>query len=88
MASLALTGSYTYFGVEQVTAHFPADLPLVIAAGVLGGAAGGLFSKLVLMLTRRLRRRWLHGHAGAKGHAGGRGGRVDRWPSPGLPPAG
>lgn len=56
MASLALTGSYTYFGVVHVTSQFPGDWPLVIACGVLGGALGATFSKLTLLLVRRVRR--------------------------------
>ncbi|MGV8988248.1 MAG: chloride channel protein [Cypionkella sp.] len=56
IASLALTGSYTYFGAMHVSSHFPGDWPLVITAGVLGGGLGALFSKLTLLLVRQLRR--------------------------------
>ncbi|MBI1170383.1 chloride channel protein [bacterium] len=56
VASLALTGSYTYFGVVHVTSRFPGDWPLVISSGVLGGALGATFSKLTLLLVRWIRR--------------------------------
>lgn len=56
IASLAMVGNYTYFGVTDATAAFPGDWPLVIACGVLGGLMGGLFSKVVLALTHRIRR--------------------------------
>lgn len=55
VASLALTGPYSYFGVVHQTAQFPGDWPLVVACGVTGGLFGGLFSRLVLSLTRRIR---------------------------------
>ena len=56
IASLALVGNYTYFGVSHATAAFPGDWPLVIACGVVGGALGGGFSKLVITITHRIRR--------------------------------
>nr|WP_255617141.1 chloride channel protein [Aurantimonas sp. VKM B-3413] len=56
LASLAIVGNYTYFGITDVTAAFPADWPLVIACGVVGGALGAGFSDLTLRITRRIRR--------------------------------
>ncbi|WP_395005395.1 chloride channel protein [Cypionkella sp.] len=56
VASLGLTGSYTYFGITREIAHFPSDWALVIACGVAGGVAGGVFSKLTLLVVRWLRR--------------------------------
>lgn len=56
LASLALVGNYTYFGVSQAYAAFPGDWPLVIACGIIGGAAGALFSSATLKITRRIRR--------------------------------
>jgi H+/Cl- antiporter ClcA len=56
VASLGLTGSYTYFGFTNEVAHFPNDWLLVIACGVAGGAFGAMFSRLTLVLTRWLRR--------------------------------
>jgi H+/Cl- antiporter ClcA len=56
VASLGLTGSYTYFGFTREVAHFPSDWLLVIACGVAGGAFGAMFSRLTLILVRWLRR--------------------------------
>ncbi len=56
LASVAATGPYAYFGISDAVVRLPHDLPLVVACGVLGGALGGIFSKLVLGLTRRIRR--------------------------------
>jgi H+/Cl- antiporter ClcA len=60
IASLALVGNYTYFGIyhgvaAQISA-FPGDWPLVIVCGVLGGALGAAFSGGVLMVTKSIRR--------------------------------
>jgi H+/Cl- antiporter ClcA len=56
VASLGLTGSYTYFGITREIAHFPSDWGLVVACGVAGGICGALFSKLTLLVVRWLRR--------------------------------
>ncbi len=56
IASVALVGNYTYFGVTHATAAFPGDWPLVITCGILGGAGGALFSRGVLSITNRIRR--------------------------------
>ena len=56
VASLGLLGSYTYFGVTHATAVFPDDWILVAACGVCGGLLGALFTRLVLTITRRVRR--------------------------------
>ncbi|TGT50720.1 chloride channel protein, partial [Mesorhizobium sp. M2E.F.Ca.ET.166.01.1.1] len=56
LASLALLGNYTYFGVARDTVAFATDWPLVIACGVIGGGFGALFSLLALKTTRRIRR--------------------------------
>lgn len=56
LASLAILGNYTYFGVTHVTASFPGDWPLVIACGIIGGALGAGFSDATLRITRRIRR--------------------------------
>ncbi|WP_427024228.1 chloride channel protein [Aureimonas ureilytica] len=63
LASLALTGNYTYFGETSGTVATLKDWGLVLACGVLGGALGALFSKLVLALMRRFRL-WTRGRAG------------------------
>ncbi|MEX6506645.1 chloride channel protein [Jiella sp. M17.18] len=56
LASIAIEGNYTYFGVTDAVAAFPKDWPLVIVCGLVGGALGAAFSDLTLRLTRRIRR--------------------------------
>jgi len=48
LASLALVGNYTYFGISTGTVSTAADWMLVAVAGALGGLLGGLFSRLLL----------------------------------------
>jgi H+/Cl- antiporter ClcA len=55
VASLSLTGSYTYFGFTKEVAVFPDDWLLVIACGVVGGVFGAGFSRLTLLLVRKIR---------------------------------
>ncbi len=56
VAAFALEGSYTYFGISSAMAYFPKDWPLVLCCGILGGAAGAIFSRLLLAMTYRIRR--------------------------------
>lgn len=48
LVSLGIAGDYVYFGVMHATLGVSAVLLITPVAGVLGGAAGGLFSRLVL----------------------------------------
>ena len=54
LTAVAIEGNYTYFGVTQA-ALAPRQWLLVPVCGVIGGLAGGLFSRLVLDLSLRLR---------------------------------
>jgi H+/Cl- antiporter ClcA len=56
LASLALVGSYTYFGTSSVMAKTMMDWLLVLVCGVGGGAFGALFSAGALRLSARIRR--------------------------------
>jgi H+/Cl- antiporter ClcA len=56
LASLALVGSYTYFGTSSVMAKTTMDWLLVLVCGVGGGAFGALFSAGALRLSARIRR--------------------------------
>lgn len=56
LASLALVGNYTYFGVTHVTARFADDWLLIITCGIIGGALGAGFSRGTLWIVRRIRR--------------------------------
>ncbi|WP_182086412.1 chloride channel protein [Aureimonas sp. ME7] len=60
LASLGLTGNYTYFGRSEALVATAGDWGLVVACGVLGGALGALFSAGALALLRRVRR-WTRG---------------------------
>ena len=54
LTAVALEGNYTYFGVTHATLA-PGQWLLVPTIGVIGGLAGGAFSRLVLDLSGRLR---------------------------------
>lgn len=56
LASLAVVGNYTYFGFTSATAELRRDGLLILACGVVGGAAGAFFSSGMIALTRRIRR--------------------------------
>jgi H+/Cl- antiporter ClcA len=45
LASLALAGNYTYFGASAAAPSTATDWALTVLCGVIGGAAGGLFSR-------------------------------------------
>ena len=53
LTAVAIEGNYTYFGVTEA-ALTAREWPLVAVSGVIGGLAGGLFSRLVLDLSSRL----------------------------------
>jgi H+/Cl- antiporter ClcA len=48
IATLALVGNYTYFGVTSVQLDFGAGWIAVVLCSVAGGLAGGLFSRLLI----------------------------------------
>jgi H+/Cl- antiporter ClcA len=54
--AIALVGDYTYFGHPNVTVPVPALAPATIAVALVGGLAGGLFSRVTLRLSGRLPR--------------------------------
>ncbi|WP_416355929.1 chloride channel protein [Aureimonas phyllosphaerae] len=62
LASLALTGNYTYFGQSDAVVASASEWMLVIACGVVGGGLGALFSAGALALMRRVRV-WSKGRA-------------------------
>lgn len=55
LASLALTGDYSYFGEFTGSVQDARDWFLVLLCGVVGGAFGALFSKAALGIMRRFR---------------------------------
>jgi H+/Cl- antiporter ClcA len=54
IASFGLTGDYSYFGTTTAALGGPADWLAVPLCGVVGGAAGALFSRLLLAGSARL----------------------------------
>jgi len=55
IASIALLGNYSYFGVTDAGISSLADWPAVMACGIGGGLAGACFSWLVLAGSGRIR---------------------------------
>ena len=53
LISLAVLGNYTYFGSSAATLAWPSGVMTVLVCGLAGGAAGGLFSRLMLSCTAR-----------------------------------
>lgn len=65
VTAIALVGNYAYFGQPDLAAPVSLISPVVVAVALLGGLAGGLFSRLTLWSARglpgvigRLQRTW------------------------------
>jgi H+/Cl- antiporter ClcA len=54
IATIALAGNYSYFGVTSVQLNIGAGWFAVLVCGVCGGIAGGLFARLLLLAARGL----------------------------------
>ncbi|WP_419759516.1 chloride channel protein [Acidisoma sp.] len=54
IATLALSGNYTYFGVTSVGLPLGTGWMAVILCGVTGGLLGGLFSQILITMARGL----------------------------------
>lgn len=54
IATLALSGDYTYFGVTSVGLPLGSGWMAVIFCGVIGGALGGGFSQILILMARGL----------------------------------
>ncbi|RFB80900.1 chloride channel protein [Methylovirgula sp. 4M-Z18] len=54
VTSQALLGDYTYFGTTGAVLHGWRDWACVPMCGILGGLAGGLFSRLLIAMARGL----------------------------------
>jgi H+/Cl- antiporter ClcA len=52
IATLALSGNYTYFGVTSVSLPLGAGWFAVVLCGVIGGLLGGAFSQSLIVITR------------------------------------
>lgn len=51
LISLSTLGSYTYFGTTESALAWNGSMAACLLCGVVGGAAGGLFSRLLIVLT-------------------------------------
>jgi H+/Cl- antiporter ClcA len=54
LISLSLLGSYTYFGTTESSLAWNGSLPAILLCGMVGGAAGGLFSRFLIVMTFNL----------------------------------
>jgi H+/Cl- antiporter ClcA len=54
LTSLALVGNYTYFGTTAASLKTAIDWLAVPVCGVIGGLAGGIFSRIVIVMARGL----------------------------------
>ncbi len=52
LTSLSLMGNYSYFGSTPATLHAGMDWLAVPVCGVVGGLAGGLFSRILIVMAR------------------------------------
>ncbi|EKS29075.1 chloride channel protein [Afipia felis] len=55
LTSLALMGNYSYFGSTPATLRVGMDWLAVPVCGVVGGLAGGLFSRILILMARGIR---------------------------------
>jgi chloride channel protein, CIC family len=51
LTSLALIGNYAYFGTTPIALHNGIDWLAVPLCGIIGGAMGGLFSRIVIIMA-------------------------------------
>ena len=51
LISLSVLGSYTYFGTTESYLSWNGSLGAILLCGLVGGAAGGLFSRLFILIT-------------------------------------
>lgn len=54
LISLSLLGSYTYFGTTEAFLSWHGSVGAILLCGVVGGAAGGVFSRLFIFSTFNL----------------------------------
>jgi H+/Cl- antiporter ClcA len=54
IATIAIAGNYTYFGQTSVNLAFGVGWIAVLVCGIAGGAAGGLFSTILVRASRGL----------------------------------
>lgn len=57
LTSLAVMGNYTYFGTSATALHNGTDWLAIPVCGIVGGLMGGLFSRIVIMMSLGIRHR-------------------------------
>lgn len=57
LISLALLGSYTYFGTTESNLAWNGSISAILLCGLVGGSAGGIFSRLLIGMTYHMPRR-------------------------------
>jgi H+/Cl- antiporter ClcA len=60
LISLFFLGSYTYFGTTESNLAWNGSLGAILLCGIVGGTTGGVFSRLLLMITFNMPRRVAH----------------------------
>ena len=53
LTSLALMGNYAYFGTSPIGLRNGLDWIAILICGVVGGLAGGLFSRILIVAAQR-----------------------------------
>ncbi|MHB0989785.1 MAG: chloride channel protein [Burkholderiales bacterium] len=51
LISIALLGNYTYFGSSGATLEWDSGMTTVLLCGIVGGLAGGLFSRILIYVS-------------------------------------
>lgn len=51
LISLALLGNYTYFGSSAANLEWDSGMLTILICGIVGGAAGGIFSRIMLAVS-------------------------------------
>lgn len=51
LISLAVLGNYTYFGSTDAALEWESGISAILLCGLLGGAAGGVFSRLMILIS-------------------------------------
>jgi len=54
LISLLMLGSYTYFGSTETFVDWNGSIGIILLCGLIGGIAGGIFSRLFILITFHL----------------------------------
>ncbi len=59
LISLSVLGSYTYFGTTESYLAWNGSISAILLCGIVGGAAGGIFSRLLILFTFQMPARFM-----------------------------